>query len=295
MIDSFIRYVKFEKRYSDHTITAYEKDLIQLEEYASKELEKDTIQELTFKEIRSWIFFLSENDYSNKSINRKIATIKSYYKFLLSRELIPINPPERIQPLKIEKKLPVFLKETEMTNLLDNIDFDEDSDFENSRNRVIFELLYGTGIRLSELTNLKMKDLSFYGNTIKVLGKRNKERLIPLNTNLVNTIREYLSRRKALDSINDPDFLLLTASGNQVYPMLVQRVIKKYIMKVSSISKKSPHVLRHTFATHLLNKGADLNSVKDLLGHSSLAATQVYTHNTMSKLKAVFDQAHPKA
>ena len=140
-----------------------------------------------------------------------------------------------------------------------------------------------------------MKDLSFYGNTIKVLGKRNKERLIPLNTNLVNTIREYLSRRKALDSINDPDFLLLTASGNQVYPMLVQRVIKKYIMKVSSISKKSPHVLRHTFATHLLNKGADLNSVKDLLGHSSLAATQVYTHNTMSKLKAVFDQAHPKA
>lgn len=295
MIDSFIRYVKFEKRYSDHTITAYEKDLIQLEKFSSEELEKDTIQELTFKELRSWIFFLSENNYTNKSINRKIATIKSYYKFLLSREMITINPTERIQPLKTEKKLPVFLKEKEITNLLDNITFDEDSDFENSRNRVIFELLYGTGIRLSELTNLKIKDLSFYGNTIKVLGKRNKERLIPLNTNLVNTIREYLSKRKSLEKINDPEFLLLTVSGNQVYPMLVQRVIKKYIMKVSSISKKSPHVLRHTFATHLLNKGADLNSVKDLLGHSSLAATQVYTHNTMSKLKAVFDQAHPKA
>ena len=295
MIDSFIRYVRFEKRYSDHTITAYEKDLIQLEEFASNELEKDTIQELTFKDVRSWIFFLSENEYTNKSINRKIATIKSYYKFLLSREVISTNPTERIQPLKTEKKLPVFLKESEITNLLDNISFDESSDFENSRDKVIFELLYGTGIRLSELTNLKMKDVSFYGNTIKVLGKRNKERLIPLNANLVNTIREYLSKRKILESINDEECLLLTASGNQVYPMLVQRVIKKYIMKVSSISKKSPHVLRHTFATHLLNKGADLNSVKDLLGHSSLAATQVYTHNTMSKLKAVFDQAHPKA
>lgn len=294
MIDSFIRYVKFEKRYSDHTITAYEKDLLQLEAFAKDDLEKDTIQVLTFKDVRAWIFFLSENDYTNKSINRKIATAKSYYKFLLSREVISSNPTDRIQPLKTEKKLPVFLKEAEIIDLLDKVVFDEASEFDASRNKVIFELLYGTGIRLAELTGLKLKDVSFYSNSIKVLGKRNKERLIPLNANLVNTIKEYLDQRMLLININD-DQLLLTSSGNKIYPMLVQRVIKKYITKVSSISKKSPHVLRHTFATHLLNKGADLNSVKDLLGHSSLAATQVYTHNTMSKLKAVFDQAHPKA
>jgi len=295
MVDSFIRYVKFEKRYSDHTITAYEKDLMQLTDFAKAELAIDTIQVLTFRDVRAWIFFLSENGFSNKSINRKIATIKSYYKFLLSRELISKNPTERIQSLKLEKKLPVFLKEEEITLLLDQIEFQEKSEFETHRNKVIFELLYGTGIRLSELTNLKIKDISFFNNTIKVLGKRNKERLIPLNPNLVNTIREYLNNRKELNAVADKEFLLLTSQGKQVYPMLIQRVIKKYITKVSSISKKSPHVLRHSFATHLLNKGADLNSVKDLLGHSSLAATQVYTHNTMSKLKAVFDQAHPKA
>ncbi|MGB3466964.1 MAG: tyrosine-type recombinase/integrase [Cyclobacteriaceae bacterium] len=295
MIDSFIRYVKFEKRYSDHTITAYEKDLKQLEAYASEELDKNTIQELTFKDVRAWIFFLSENDYTNKSINRKIATIKSYYKFLLSREIIQSNPADRIQPLKIEKKLPVFLREEEMTILLDQIVFEESTEFEARRNKVIFEMLYGTGIRLSELTGLLIKDVSFYSNSIKVLGKRNKERLIPMNTNLVKYIREYMEVRDELTKINDPEYFLLTNAGNKIYPVLIQRVVKKYIAEVSSVSKKSPHVLRHTFATHLLNKGADLNSVKDLLGHSSLAATQVYTHNTMSKLKAVFDQAHPKA
>lgn len=295
MIESFIRYVKFEKRYSDHTITAYERDLEQLRAFAADELDKDNIQVLTFNELRAWIFFLSENDYTNKSINRKIATTKSFYKFLLSRELIRTNPADRIQPLKIEKKLPVFLRENEISALLDQTDFSEKTEFESLRNKVIIELLYGTGIRLSELTGLKVRDISFYSNSIKVLGKRNKERLIPMNANLVKYIKEYLGLRDELNSIEDYDHFLLTISGKKIYPVLVRRVVKKYIAKVSSVSKKSPHVLRHTFATHLLNKGADLNSVKDLLGHSSLAATQVYTHNTMSKLKAVFEQAHPKA
>ena len=196
MIDSFIRYVKFEKRYSDHTITAYEKDLIQLEAFAKEELEKDIIQDLTFKDVRSWIFFLSEKNFTNKSINRKIATVKSYYKFLLLRERISVNPTERILPLKTEKKLPVFLKEAEITDLLDKVEFQENSDFEALRNKVLFELLYGTGIRLSELTNLQMKDVSFYSNTIKVLGKRNMERLIPLTANLVTTFKEEMRERK---------------------------------------------------------------------------------------------------
>ncbi len=295
MIESFIRYVKFEKRYSDHTVTAYEKDLKQLSEFSTTVLYKDKIQVLNLKDLRAWIIFLSDNGISNNSINRKMATAKSYYKFLLSREVISTNPTERLQPLKSEKKLPVFLKESEITQLLDQVSFEEKTPFESKRNKLIFELLYGTGIRLSELTGLKIKNVSFYNNSIKVFGKRNKERLIPLNPNLVSTLRGYLDERSNLiDSVN-MDHLFLTNKGKAIYPMLIQRVVKKYVAQVSSISKKSPHVLRHTFATHLLNKGADLNSVKDLLGHSSLAATQVYTHNTMSKLKAVFDQAHPKA
>ena len=295
MIDSFIRHVKFEKRYSDHTITAYENDLAQLQDFAAAELDEDNIQALSFRDLRAWIFYLSENEFSNKSINRKIATLKSFYKFLLLREAITSNPTDRLQPLKLEKRLPVFLKEQEMVTLLDNYQWIDDEDFSSSRNKLILELLYGTGIRLSELINLQLKDVSFYSNSIKVLGKRNKERLIPLNENLTKTIKNYLSYRDQLDKVVDADFLLLSDSGKKTYPMLIQRVVKKYITEVSTITKKSPHVLRHTFATHLLNKGADLNSVKDLLGHSSLAATQVYTHNTMSKLKAVFDQAHPKA
>lgn len=295
MVDSFIRYVKFEKRYSDHTITAYENDLRQLADFAQAELVQDNVQVLSFRDLRAWIFYLSENDFSNKSINRKIATLKSFYKFLMIREAIDSNPTDRLQPLKSEKKLPVFLREQEMVHLLDNYEIADGDDFTNSRNKLILELLYGTGIRLSELINLQLKDVSFYSNSIKVLGKRNKERIIPVNDNLTATLKHYLSFRSQHPNIVDQDYLLLSDSGKKTYPMLIQRVVKKYITEVSSISKKSPHVLRHTFATHLLNKGADLNSVKDLLGHSSLAATQVYTHNTMSKLKAVFDQAHPKA
>jgi len=295
MVESFIRYVKFEKRYSDHTITAYEKDLEQLLEFSKSALTKETIQVLNHRDLRAWIIFLSDNGLSNKSINRKLASAKSYFKFLHTREVITNNPTDRIRPLKTEKKLPVFIKEQEIVKLLDQIDFTEKTQFEASRNKLIFELLYGTGIRLSELKGLKIEDVSFYNNTIKVLGKRNKERLIPLNANLVDITRGYLKERGELEGIEDTAYLLLTNKGKILYPMLIQRVVKKYVGLVSSITKKSPHVLRHTFATHLLNKGADLNSVKDLLGHSSLAATQVYTHNTMSKLKAVFDQAHPKA
>ena len=296
MVDSFIRYVRFEKRYSDHTVTAYENDLKQLTAFINSELtENKVIQELNQKDLRFWIIFLSEQGLSNKSINRKIASVKSYFKFLLIRDIITDNPTSRLKPLKSEKKLPVFIKENEMSWLLDQVEFHEKTPFESIRNQLIFELLYGTGIRLSELKGLKIENISFYNNSIKVLGKRNKERLIPMNPNLVRIIRSYLKERQLLKQIEDPAYFLLTNKGKSLYPMLIQRVVKKYVMQVSSITKKSPHVLRHTFATHLLNKGADLNSVKDLLGHSSLAATQVYTHNTLSKLKTVFDQAHPKA
>ena len=294
MIESFLRYARYEKRYSDHTLTSYENDLNQLQKFTRENTDKNIkIQDLGHNDLRSWIIFLVEQGISSNSINRKQATLKSFYKFLLKRELIGSNPTERLKPLKTDKKLPQFVKENEMIQLLDHVTF-EDSE-EGLRDRLILELLYGSGIRLSELINLNIGDISFYDSSIKVLGKRNKERVIPINENLVKYIRRYITVRESIINHSKSQNLILTNDGSPLYPMLVYRTVKKYLSTITTASKKSPHVLRHTFATHLLNKGADLNSVKDLLGHSSLAATQVYTHNSLEKLKSVFEQAHPKA
>ncbi|MBL7863352.1 MAG: tyrosine-type recombinase/integrase [Cyclobacteriaceae bacterium] len=292
MIDSFLNYLRFEKRFSTHTVTSYQNDLTQFEEYLTETYEELT-QSASYSMVRSWIVSLVERKLDATSVNRKIASLRSYYKFLMRQELIEKDPMLKIKVLKTKKKLPHFVKEPDMTKTLENPLFEDDHT--GWRERLILELLYGTGMRLSELIGLKENQVNMRERTIKVLGKRNKERIIPFSEPLAEVIDGYRKRRNKEISANDHDLLIVNDSGGKCYPMLVYRIVSKHLASFSSVEKKSPHVLRHTFATHLLNKGAEINAVKDLLGHSSLAATQVYTHNSMEKLKKVFDQAHPKA
>ena len=289
MIESFLKYLKFEKRFSRHTLVSYQTDLSQFKEFLSAF--NSTPETATHIDVRAWIVSLVENQKNARSINRKIATLRSFYKFLLKRETIATDPSSRIKVLKTAKRLPQFVKQSELDILLDQFDF-KDS-LNGWRDRALLEVLYGTGIRLSELVNLEEKDINLNSQTIKVLGKRNKERIIPFSNGLKGVIVNYMNAKKGLNTKNNS--FLITNKGEKVYPELVYRIVKKYLKNYTSSDKTSPHVLRHTFATHLLNKGADLNAVKDLLGHSSLAATQVYTHNSMEKIKKVFEQAHPKA
>lgn len=292
-MNSFINYISFEKRYSKHTITSYTNDLKQFSEFLLNEYEIEKLLEAGHPQIRHWIITLMENEMNPKSINRKIATLKSYYKFQLREGLIAKNPTLKIQSPKVQKKLPVFVEEQNMENLLDFFEFS--NDFKGVRDRLVIELLYGTGIRLSELIELEEKNVSVFDKTIKVLGKGNKERVIPVNPNLLETIKLYNLLKINQNFSNKAKQLVVKNDGEKVYPTFIYRMVNKYLGAVTTSNKKSPHVLRHSFATHLLNKGADLNAVKELLGHTSLAATQVYTHNSIEKLKEVFKQAHPKA
>lgn len=293
MVNSFLKYISFEKRYSNHTVTSYQNDLRQFSGFISEKFNTTDTEKATHLMVRSWILSLMDDGISPKSVNRKIASIRSYYKFLLRRELIEKDPTARVKLLKTPKELPSFADEQELVIELDGDSFKEG--FKGSQQRVIMELLYGTGIRLSELLGLKETDIDRHDRTIKVLGKRNKERVIPISASLIQIIDDYINEKNHAFSSNPNGYLIVNNNGGKAYPMLVYRTVKEYLNNLSSVEKKSPHTLRHTFATHLLNKGADLNAVKDLLGHSSLAATQVYTHNSLDKLKAVFDQAHPKA
>ncbi len=292
MIDSFLKYLQFEKRLSQHTLTSYRSDLSQADSFLSSEF-SGSLKDANYQALRAWIIHLVEQGLESKSVNRKIASLKSYYKFLLRREEIEKSPAEKLKPLKTPKMLPSFVRESEMTILLDQIPFPDG--FIGTRDKLILDFLYGTGIRLSELINLKEEDINFYQNSVKVLGKRNKERVIPIPVPLVEEVRKYIDLKRRHLSENFSNFLIVTEDGEKAYPMLIYRTVNEYLNMVTTSEKKSPHVLRHTFATHLLNKGADLNAVKDLLGHANLAATQVYTHNTLDKLKAVYKQAHPKA
>lgn len=292
MIDSFLKYLQYEKRFSKHTLEAYSRDLKQLHTYLQVNYEISDLLMVNHSILRSWIVSLIEEGAQPQTVNRKLATLKSFFKFLQARQYIDQNPASRLKPLKTEKKLPTFVRESEMTSLLDQISFTED--FSGKRDKLIIELLYATGIRLSELINLTDRQVNFYQGSIKVLGKRNKERIIPIGDSFVKVLKEYLQIRDR-EVGSSEGYLIVTDSGEQLYPMLVYRTVKKYLELVTTLSKTSPHVLRHTFATHLLDKGADLNAVKDLLGHTSLAATQVYTHNSMEKLKSAFDLAHPRA
>ncbi len=293
MVESFLKYIRFEKRLSPHTVLSYQTDLQQFGNFLKQTYSEKKPELSNYGMVRSWIVQLVENGRNPSSINRKIACLRSFYKFLLKRDVITKDPMVKIRVLKTKKRLPHFVKENDMVDLLDKTDFA--ADHAGLRDRLILELFYGTGMRLSELINLKESQINLPGRTVKVLGKRNKERVIPFLPGLVSIIEAYCkARRKEVGSANH-NYLLVTDEGGQLYPMMVYRLVKKYLNKFTSVDKRSPHVLRHTYATHLMNKGAEINALKDLLGHTSLAATQVYTHNSMDKLKKVFDQAHPKA
>lgn len=296
MLASFLKYLQYERRYSSHTVDSYQNDLTQFSAFLTQTSPQGEIElkDAGHNEIRSWIISLMEDGLDPRSVNRKMAALRTYFKFLLKRDVITIDPTTRLSALKTSKKLPSFVKEKELTGLLGQ--FELDDTFSGKRNKLVLEILYGTGIRLSELIHLKKSDINLKEGLIKVLGKRNKERIIPLPAELISVMEDYTtSREKALGEYTGDDFLVVTDKGRKTYPMFIYRIVNRFLALFTTTDKKSPHVLRHTFATHLLNRGADLNAVKDLLGHSSLAATQVYTHNTIEKLKAVFDQAHPKA
>ena len=296
MLASFIKYLQYERRYSSHTVDSYQNDLMQFSAFLTQTKPEGEIElkDAEHNEIRSWIISLMEDGLDPRSVNRKMAALRTYFKFLLKRDVITKDPTARLSALKTSKKLPSFVKETELIGLLSQ--FESDDAFTGKRNKLVLELLYGTGIRLSELIHLKKSDINLKEGLIKVLGKRNKERIIPLPAELISVIDDYtISREKALGEYTGDDFLVVTDKGRKTYPMYIYRIVNRFLALFTTTDKKSPHVLRHTFATHLLNKGADLNAIKDLLGHSSLASTQVYTHNTIEKLKAVFDQAHPKS
>ena len=290
-ISEFCDYLSHQKRYSSHTIIAYKKDLEQFRRYLSFQYEISNTKEVTHVIIQSWMVQLLEENTSQRSINRKVSTLKSYFKYLLKKDLTNTNPTLKLTTLKIPKPLPAFIGENETSSLFTEIHFP--NNYEGIRDNLILELFYATGIRLIELVNLEKNTIDNSNSTIKVLGKRNKERIIPFSSNLKSKIDNYLIEREKLKS-SDPH-LFLTKVGKKVYPKLVYRVVNHYLSLVTTASKKSPHILRHTFATHMLNNGANLNSIKEILGHSNLSATQVYTHNTIEKLKNIHKQAHPKA
>ena len=292
-IESFISYLSLEKNYSPHTITAYRNDLVEFKNYCRQQFQLEGISQVSYNLIRSWIVSLVESGVSNRSVNRKIASLKAYYKFLLRVGILTINPLAKHKALKTSKKIEIPFSEIEMENVISQIPFEDN--FEGKRDKLIIELLYTTGIRRAELIGLRVKDVDYQAGTIKVLGKRNKERIIPLLEATKELFLEYNLERSRLKAVEGEAYVFLSGKGNKMYETLVYRIINKYFSLVSAKVKKSPHILRHTFATHLLNKGADLNSVKELLGHSSLASTQVYTHNSIAELKKVHFSAHPRS
>lgn len=292
--DDFLKHIRFEKRLSQHTLTAYTGDMAQFSQFLIMECRIEQPEQADFRHIRSWIVSLVEGEMDKTSVNRKIATLRAFFGYLLRRKVIAVDPMTKIQALKMSRKLPVYVEEKPMETLLDEVEFPDT--FEGMRDKLVIELLYGTGIRLSELTGLKPTDVNLYNRTITVLGKRNKHRLIPLTQSLFDLIQQYGQYKELeFDGQADNTVLIVSDKGIGAYPMLIQRIVKKHLSVVTTLEKKSPHVLRHTFATHLLNRGGDLNAIKDLLGHSSLAATQIYTHTSLEQLKKTYDQAHPKA
>ncbi len=290
-ISHFITYLDCEKKYSPYTITAYSKDLSSFEEFCESEFQIKEISGVAYSVIRSWIVKLVEGDISNRSINRKISSLRSYFNFLLKSKQIEEHPLRKHKALKVEKRINVPFSEKEINEVLDF--FDQAEGFEQVRDKLIIELLYTTGMRRAELIGLKNTSIDLSQGIVKVLGKRNKERQLPLLFSVLGTVEKYKLLRK--DIVSESDSFLITKKGDDIYPTLVYRIINEYFSKVSVKVKKSPHIVRHSFATHLLSEGADLNSVKELLGHSSLASTQVYTHSNLKDLKTMYNQAHPRS
>lgn len=290
-IKKFIDFLLLEKKYSQHTAIAYQKDIEMFQLFLSREFPESKLSDVNYSQIRNWIVELVNTNITNRTINRKVSSLNSYFKFLLKIQSVEFNPLRKHKALKVSKKLQIPFSEIEITSVLNSIETDS---FEGLRDKFIVELFYSTGMRRVELVNLKLSDVNLSQGQVKVLGKQNKERYIPLLPNVLDTYQAYLIKRSNLKVIKDLTALFLTRKGVKVYEKLVYRVIINYFDTVSTKVKKSPHILRHSFATHLLSNGADLNSVKELLGHSSLAATQVYTHNSVSELKKVYEKSHPR-
>jgi integrase/recombinase XerC len=290
--DAFRDYLQLEKKYSPHTINAYLNDITYFESFNKQNFEQDAIEQVNYNQIRSWIVSLVEDGVSNSTVNRKIASLKAFYRFLLKIKQIQINPLLKHKALKTEKKLQIPFSEKELTEALSQNSHSEG--FQEIRDKLIVELFYTSGIRRTELIHLKCSNVNIMSNTLKVLGKRNKERILPILPIVVVQLSLYIKERSLLEIIVDEEYLFLTKKGLKLSDSFVYRLINSYFSTVSEKVKKSPHILRHTFATHLLNNGADLNSVKELLGHSSLASTQIYTHSSLSELKKVYQEAHPR-
>ena len=290
-ITHFIEYLNYEKNYSPYTITAYKRDLESFLIFSNNEYSESDLSWLPYSIIRSWIVALVDSGISNRSINRKVSSLKSYYNYLVKTKQIIQNPLHKHKSLKTSKKVNIPFSQKEVFEVLEL--FENSKDFVSIRDKLIIELMYTTGMRRSELIGLKLGSVDLSQNTVKVIGKRNKERQIPLLNSVTKTIRNYLILRGKI--VAKQDYFLITKKGEKMYPTLVYRIINEYFSKVSLKIKKSPHVIRHSFATHLLNEGADLNSVKELLGHSSLASTQVYTHNNLKELKKMYNHAHPRS
>ncbi|MDN3668834.1 tyrosine-type recombinase/integrase [Echinicola jeungdonensis] len=294
MLFSFLNYLEHEKRVSPHTVLAYQNDLEQFGDFVQEAFGKEAIEEADHAEIRAWLVDMVEQGRSATTVNRKLATLRSYFKFLLRSNIISKDPTYKLKSLKTPKRLPEFVQEVSMEKIFKEVDYGKE--FEGQRDKMVMEFLYLTGVRLSELIQLRWSDIDFHEQSVKVKGKRKKERIIPLTKGLFENIILYRKVcAETFSNVNESDYFIVNNTRKQAYPMMIYRIVRKYLDLFAQTTKRSPHLLRHTFATHLLNKGADLNAVKDLLGHANLAATQVYTHNSMEKLKAVFEQAHPKA
>lgn len=297
MIDfsKFINYLKYEKRVSEHTVTAYQNDLSHFFTFVDEKLQISNLQDINSNDIRTWIISLLEDDsLQPRSVKRKISALRAFYRYELKIKEIQKSPVTIVQVPKTANKLPQYVDKKDMERLFSDEIFP--NDFEGQRDKTIIELFYATGIRLSELLNIKRQDIDFHNNTLRVFGKRSKERIIPFGNHLEELLTIYFDNyEKKFNSQSENYIIFVTAKGEKLYPKAVYRIVRKYLDMVTTIDKRSPHVIRHTFATHLLNNGADLNAIKAILGHSSLAATQVYTHNSIEQLKSIYKQAHPRA
>lgn len=293
LVDSFLTYIEHEKRYSPHTVVAYRTDLQNFAAFmeSSYELKPEAAGYL---HIRDYVVHLMEEGIGANSVGRKLSSLRSLYKFLTKRKLITVNPMSLIRAPKVPERLPVFIAAEKLDHLLDSGNF-FDEGFPSVRDKMVIEVLFGTGMRLAELLGLEEQDIDFSGESVRVMGKRKKERIIPITKQLVHQLKAYLELKLSQNFDNKSKCLFVTNKGTRVYPLFIYKIVNRYLTYISTQDKKSPHVLRHSYATSLLNRGADLNAIKELLGHASLAATQVYTHNSIERLKSIYKQAHPKA
>ncbi len=291
--ESFLQYLKIEKRYSPHTVRSYLNDLDQFECHLNESGHSGSASDVTSHDIRTWIVSLLDNGYSAVSVHRKISCLRVWFRYMRKEGILKTDPMQKIVVPKRKKNLPAFIEEKAMIALLDDVGFEDD--FAGIRNKTIIEMLYLTGMRRSELIGLKDADIDMVEATVKVTGKRNKQRIIPLLKPFIKNLETYIIKRDESTGNVKADWFFVTDKGNKLYDKYVYNIVKQYLSVVTTSDRKSPHILRHTFATHMLNNGADLNSIKELLGHANLSATQVYTHNTFEKLKKIYKQAHPRA